>query len=175
MSTAEYSFVDWSQFLPTLLATCIGCMIAILLTTCYDKHKRKHEVDEALNRISAELENIKRELFSISNEKEPELCFYLSPLHTPSYTSLVYSNKLGLILNLDWIQKLRFSDNQNDSFLLLYEYIEEYNIWQNWRTTNKGIPTGERSFADIHIKELSERIMERVDIFSMKYHEYKGE
>lgn len=169
MEPTACSFVDWTQFFPTLLATCIGCMLAILLTSLYDRYNVTRERTAALKNIKFELEKIKSELTSIMSEEKPETCFYLSPLHTPSYDSLVYTRKLGLILEIDWMRKLYSSNNPKDSFLLLYEYIEEYNVWQNWRTTNKSMPEVERKFADTHIKDLHQIIIERIDKFLDTY------
>lgn len=161
--------IDWSQFLPTLIATCIGCMLAFFLTGKYDQKKARNEETDVLKNVISELKRIEQELKRIDSKEDAETYFYLAPLHTPAYDSLVYTRKLGLVLDANWIRRANFPEDSDNTFQLLYEYIKEYNAWHNWRTTNSIMLNADQKFADEHIAELKDKILSRIDALLREY------
>lgn len=164
--------VDWSQFIPALIATCLGCTLAIFFTSCYDRRNYEKEKKEALQNIINELEKVKNEVNSIRAKTDYNSYFYLSPLKTPFFDSLIHVKKLVLLTetalqkgNETAQQKGNETVQQNgnaESILLLYEYISEYNAWQTWRTNHRNVES-DMQLAESCITELEGRILSGIE------------
>lgn len=148
--------VDWSQFIPSIIATCLGCTLAIFFTSCYDRRNNKKEKTEVLQNVISELEKVKNEVSSIRAKTGHSKYFYLSPLKTPFFDSLIHVKKLVLLT-----ETVSKSTNK-ESILLLYEYIVEYNAWQTWRTNHRDVES-DMQLAEGCITELEERILSGIE------------
>lgn len=164
--------VDWSQFIPSLIATCLGCTLAIFFTSCYDRWNYEKEKKEALQNIINELEKVKNEVNSIRAKADYNSYFYLSPLKTPFFDSLIHVKKLVLLIETvpqkgnktvppDGNETAPKNGNE-ESILLLYEYIVEYNAWQTWRTNHRNVES-DMQLAESCITELEGRIISGIE------------
>ena len=155
--------IDWSQFLPTLLATFFGCIIAVILTIIYDSVRKHIDVAESLLHLEEELKSIKETIVDIKN-KEAES--FLCPLYTPVYSSLVSSHRFVMVLDSKRIKDFDEKQGKICCFALIYEYISEYNLWQNMRTQNrKQLDTEDDKRVREYIDQLGDDIVKLIDMF----------
>ncbi len=154
--------IDWSQFVPTLIATFAGCGLAILLTDAYDKHKQAKEKEDIVTNIIAELSKVKIQIENIQKkENSGEFCYYMSPLKIPFYESLIHTDKLEYLTDFFRIVQNENSGNETSVFLL-YEYISEYNAWHTLRSYS--IQHVEvKQVIDPVLRDLEEKIVEIIE------------
>ena len=132
------STIDWSQFIPSLIATFLGCVLAIYFTHLYSKSEQKKEQAEIEKNIIAELKSIK---FTITNEYKVDK-LYLNPIKTHYYDSLINAQKINLLAtNTKFDVISQKEDNTSDLCTILdfYSAIDEFNRWNNWRTNNTNL------------------------------------
>ena len=126
--TSIWNGIDWSQFIPTLIATFIGFALAILGSYLYDNYKDKNERKTIIANLHSELEEMKSELSRIANTltETDSTTLWISPLKTYIWDSTAANNKLGLLSNQSWYKDL----------LVIYHTVHEYNSWHQLRTNS---------------------------------------
>jgi len=114
--------VDWAQFIPSLLATAVGFLLALVGEFVFEKihenSKNKREVTEFLERIKSELVLLKKILSLIDSstlEKEP--------LKTPVWEEAI---NIGYVAILPSVIR--------ESLFKLYKQIREFNSWFEIKT-----------------------------------------
>ena len=131
--------MDWTEFIPNLIATFVGIFMPFFIQVRVEK-SQKH--DEAIHRI----ENIKTELTDIANImiKLNYNQIHIDPIKTPIWDGLVNTNELLLIANAPEKKKYRKgiqckneATHEVDWYTLIYKIygmIDEYNKWWNLYT-----------------------------------------
>lgn len=114
--------VDWTQFLPSIIATFFGVVAAIYVQKKYEDWKQKKEAKDMKQKIILELEEIKDQLESVSEASTEKLV--LSPISLPIYKGLIASAKISLLSRFSWYAE----------FLDVYNMLETYNSWHTFRT-----------------------------------------
>jgi len=113
--------IDWSQFLPDLIATFIGFLLALSGERMYDKYKDWRESKEIAKLFIAELENMSTIVVRTANTSDKS---WINPIKTPTWDSAVSSKSIALLARFSWYNKL----------FELYDAIKDYNSWHNLRT-----------------------------------------
>lgn len=111
--------IDWSDFVPSIIATLIGFGLAIVGERIYDGSKEKVARKKLISFFTIEVESI---MNYISSEKFDQMM--INPIKMPTWKSAISSNNISLILSESWWQDL-FS---------CYSELEDYNEWHNIRT-----------------------------------------
>jgi len=151
--------IDWSQFIPALIATSLGCSLAILFTSKYDKKNSRAEQDEVKHHVFIELDKVASHIRTINTElSQDPTHYYLTPLKTPVFDSLIHTKKIGSLFRSFQSDETEIVNSK--SILMLYDKIVEYNDWHTWRTNNKEQDT---EFAKIHIEKLGNAILNFIE------------
>ena len=118
--------IDWSQFIPTMIATFVAFMLTLLGTYLYDMYKDNEQKKAFLINLRKELEDIQRELGNINRLLEDGTCssIWVVPLKTYIWDSIIENNKASLISDEYWYKDL----------LAIYHMAREYNSWHLLRT-----------------------------------------
>ncbi|MCL2173407.1 MAG: hypothetical protein FWB84_07215 [Candidatus Bathyarchaeota archaeon] len=82
--------IEWNQFIPSILATFVGVLAALLLQRFYEWWKETNEAKEIKKRARAELIRIKDELTDIAHNEE---LLMLKPIKTPVYHNVINLTK----------------------------------------------------------------------------------
>lgn len=117
---------DWSQFVPTLIATFAGFILAIVASFIYDSIRDKNDQGQLIIHLKDELEDVALEIQRISGDmrKENETILWVDPLKVYIWDATTSNNKLSLISSKVWYKDL----------LSIYHSIKEYNSWELLRT-----------------------------------------
>ena len=116
---------DWSQFIPTMIATFVGFILAILGTWIYDTIDKKNECNNLKKDIRNELLKVQNVLIEIEAEdnraiNEKNSILRINPLKCYIWDSAISANKVNLLTKLVWYSEL----------LQIYDTINDYNEWQ---------------------------------------------
>ena len=151
-----FSSVDWSQFLPSIIATLIGFFLAIVFQqwiydVVRDKFTNRRKAVEQIHEICGELKEIEDYLIKEDNSKEDNR-YYLNPIKTPIWDSIVNTYEIQNVAAYFDARKKKSEINEYKEVLIVYDFIAEYNAWHNFRTIQQN---------DIEaIKETRDRILD---------------
>ncbi len=109
---------DWGQFIPSIFATFIGFVLALIGEYVFDRHKDKKSTIELCERIKAELECIKEELGKLT-----EYSLDKNPLKTPVWDEAINVGIISLI-----------PINVRSQLFAIYKRIHELNSWYEIKT-----------------------------------------
>ncbi len=119
------STVDWSQFVPEVIATFLGFGLALFGQWLWERFKDKSDAKNLKKRIASELKRIKNELNNIEG-------IYVEPLKIPIWDTCISTGNFK-VLDVELQEKLA----------LVYSIIREYNSWSlmqsNYYFENKNI------------------------------------
>ncbi len=114
--------VDWSQFIPGVLETFIGVIIALIFQKIYEDIKENKEANKQKLRIKNELINILDDLTQIQENN----IMVLNPIKMPIFQGLKNSAKLSLLERFVWY----------DEMLSVYNELSSYVSWCEFRLTH---------------------------------------
>ena len=103
--------IDWSQFVPAIIATFLGFGLALFGQWLWEKIKDNKDSKKIKLRIENELEQILAALNTISG-------IDVEPLNNPTWKACIYSGEI----------KILDGDLQKNLFQI-YNTIAEYNAW----------------------------------------------
>lgn len=91
------AIMDWSQFIPTLISTCVGCTLAIFFTSIYDKRNIRRERNNIKDNIISELDCVKKTIRDIQRKDKDAVYYYIEPVSTPVFDAWIYGQKMELL------------------------------------------------------------------------------
>lgn len=145
---------DWSQFWPSLVATLIGFVLAIVFqqivyekikAVLFESNKAKKllaEIKKELNDVCATLHRHGKEISDAENGKYA--MFYVDPIKTPLFDGMLNENAFPYLtkykkarlsrnylksVNRDGLKRTRI--NVYNLILSVYDTIRDYNKWWN--------------------------------------------
>lgn len=146
--------IDWSQFVPTLIATFIGFGLALFGSFLYDAIKEHNEKKIVIRNLRNELIEIQSEIAiiatALNNEDNNDVPLWIFPIKTYVWDSIT-TNKLELISEKLWYKEL----------LCIYHGIHEYNTWHKIRTQS-AINGLKYYLTEPSMKRVSEELNERI-------------
>ena len=156
-SFERYTFMraDWSQFIPTMIATFVAFCLTLFSTYLYDNHKDDVQREIFIRDICKELNEMKSDLISINdimhNNMYLNSMLWVNPLKTYIWDSHIDDNKTYLISGEKWYEEL----------LAIYHIAREYNTWHMLRTDmilhNLSYSSIDKGIADLK-EDLEKRI-----------------
>ena len=154
-ATGKEAFViDWSQFVPTLIATFIAFCLTLFASYLYDNYRDSVQRTVFTHDVCKELKTMRDDLHVITNTMSNNSISttWLNPLKTYIWDSLIDNNKAYLISNETWYGDL----------LAIYHMAREYNSWHMLRTE---IIVQGRSNAEMDngIVQLKEKLVNSID------------
>lgn len=156
IATEKKAFViDWSQFIPTMIATFLAFCLTLFASYLYDKYKDSVQRSVFLHDIRNELKTMRDELKKINGilNDNTKSTSWMYPLKTYIWDSLIDNNMSYLISSEKWYGNL----------LAIYHMAKEYNSWHMLRTEImvKGRVNSE---IDRGITRLMEDLIKKIDI-----------
>ena len=161
---------DWSQFVPSIIATLVGFFLALVFQQfLYEKIK---EGSQNRKKAKAQIDKIKNELLGVVKEiekiveaeqKRQTTLAYIDPIKTPVWDAVLNTNELQLISDYLYKYRKKTSDKTDGDLLTqifsLYGLITEYNKWHNLYSEN--LAAG-RDIVQIHqyIEETQDEIID---------------
>lgn len=138
---------DWSQFVPSIIATLVGFFLALVFQQfLYEKIK---EGSQNRKKAKAQIDKIKNELLGVVKEiekiveaeqKRQTTLAYIDPIKTPVWDAVLNTNELQLISDYLYKYRKKISDKTDGDLLTqifsLYGLISEYNKWHNLYSEN---------------------------------------
>ena len=106
-------YVDWSQFLPSMIATFVGFVLALTGQWFFGYIKKSKESDELKSHIAEELNSIKIDL-----EQFVSTSLDVQPLKTPIWNALINAGQVALL-----------DTNTREQLFRVYNTIQEFNSW----------------------------------------------
>jgi hypothetical protein len=103
--------IDWSQFVPAIIATFLGFGLALFGQWLWEKLKNNGDLKKLKQRIKTELEQVRKTLISVSG-------INIEPLKIPTWRACISTGDL----------KILKGNIQRDLFFV-YNTIAEYNSW----------------------------------------------
>lgn len=153
---------DWTQFFPTIIATFVGFVLAILGMWIYDSIKQHFERKELRKDIKNELLKIQEVLRTI--EKDDNIAkgndsriLRINPLKCYIWESTINTNRISLLNKMPCYCDL----------LLIYDIINDFNQWQLLKTT-KIIEGVDVDAINIYLEELKNSLILQVENISVK-------
>lgn len=153
---------DWSQFFPSVIATFIGFVLAILGMWIYDSIRKFFERKNLREDIRNELLRIQEVLKTI--EKEDNIAkgnnskiLRINPLKCYIWDSAISTNRISLLNKLSCYSEL----------LSIYDTINDFNQWQLLKS-NKILEGIDVHAINIHLEELKEQLILQVADVSVK-------
>ena len=114
--------IDWSQFIPTMIATFVGFLLAQMGMRLYNRAKNRSARRDLISSFISELELIRNKLIAMSDAKFENMMIH--PIKMSVWESSINSNKLILLQSYAWYKDL----------YLCYSGLKDYNEWHNIRT-----------------------------------------
>lgn len=111
---------DWSQFLPSLIATLVGFGLALLGEWIVRSISKKVQAKDLKRQLSNEVENI---LKKIDELEKNTMLSEDNPLRIPVWKTAISSNSLNVL-----------DKTTRSVFMRLYDNIEAYNSWYSRKT-----------------------------------------
>lgn len=153
---------DWSQFFPSMIATFVGFVLAILGMLIYDNIKKNSEKKSLRNNIKNELFKIQEVLRTIDEEDKVakgnnSKVLRINPLKCYVWESAINTNKIDLLSKMSWYCDL----------LLIYDIINDFNQWQLLKA-NKLLEGKDVYAINTHLEELKNNLFLQVDDISIK-------
>lgn len=153
---------DWSQFFPTMIATFVGFVLAILGTWIYDLIKRRDERNGLKRDIKKELLKIQKIIREIEEEdkiaeNQNSRILRINPLKCYVWDAAIGSDKISLFGKISWYGDL----------LQVYDTINDYNEWQLLKS-DKMLDKIDVYAINIHLEELKNEIIIQIDRISTK-------
>lgn len=158
----EIASSNWSQFIPSIIATFIGFVLAILGMWIYDSIKNYFERKNLRKDIRNELIKIQEVLKII--EKEDNIAkgnnskiLRINPLKCYIWESTISTNKVSLLNKLPCYSEL----------LSIYDTINDFNQWQLLKSNKilEGISVYD---INIHLEELQKLLILQVENIAIK-------
>lgn len=137
--------IDWSQFIPSVIATLIGFFLAIVFQQFIyekvkDNIKNNKSAKSSIEKIIDELNTIISTLEEIDEKK-----LYIDPIKTPVWTACLNTNEIVLLS--DFLDKknlkkeIPLCNNKEidicKRLFVVYGTIDEYNKWWNLASEQK--------------------------------------
>ncbi len=167
---------DWSQFVPSIIATIVGFFLALVFQQfLYEKIK---EGSQNRKKAKAQIDKIKNELLGVINEIEKIVeaeqerqttLAYIDPIKTPVWDAVLNTNELQLISDYLYKSRKKISDKNNGDLLTqifsLYGLISEYNKWHNLYSENRAAGRKKEDLLQIHqsLEETQKEIMDEAN------------
>ena len=153
----EVSNCDWSGFIPTIIATFIGFVLAILGAWLYDRFREKEERNNLIIDLKNEIQKIKTDLNNIkiedqSAKRDSTKILRINPLKCYVWEAAVSTGKITLLNRRPWYSQL----------LKTYDTISDFNEWQLLKTT-KILDRMEISPINIYLEELRVLAIEQIE------------
>ena len=105
--------VDWSQFLPSIIATFVGFVLALTGQWFLGYVKKSKEANELKSHIAEELNSLKIDL-----EQLVSTSLDVQPLKTPIWNALINAGQVALL-----------DTNIREQLFRVYNTIQEFNSW----------------------------------------------
>lgn len=157
----ELFVIDWSQFVPTLIATFIAFCLTLFASYLYDKYKECVQKRVFIHDICRELDAMQTDLCTINdamhNNKHQRPSLWLKPLKTYIWDSYIDGNNTYLISGEQWYEDL----------LAIYHIAREYNTWHGLRT-DMILHNLSYSSIDVGIIELEKDIEKKINEIRVK-------
>ena len=146
--------INWTQFIPTMIATVIAFGLTILGTYLYDNYVERKEKKEFIINLRNELNDM---LASLSDTQtklldKEEIYLWVNPLKTYIWDSIANTNRLSLISKELWYKDV----------LEIYHTVREYNTWHMIRT-NATIQDQEDTYIEESLKKTSKELEEMIN------------
>lgn len=141
--------VDWTQFIPEMIATLVGFGLALLGSKIYDNYKDKGERKRLVSSLVRELLIIDKTIDNLDLSLT-----WIKPIKYPVWDSAINANKIALIDDTDWFREL----------CDLYDDVQDYNEWHLLKTNLSfllKVPGDSTSITTV-LRKLSEDIKKKI-------------
>lgn len=157
---------DWSGFIPTMIATFVGFILAIVGTWIYDSIKEKDERKSLVIDLKNELWKIRADLNSIFEEDQcaetaNNKILRINPLKCYIWNAALSTGKITLLDKKNWYSDL----------LKIYNIITDFNEWQLLKTT-KILEDIEVEPINMYLEKLRVSAIERIDMIVINMDKY---
>lgn len=161
--------IDWSQFVPSLVGTGLGCLLAIILTRGNDWIRGKQEQRKVEKEILLELKDIhSRVAVNYKNRHEMSSTrYYLEPYRIPVFSGLVFTYKLKKFMKKELPLLVDGSieakgNAASTSILSVYDSVIEVNTWHTWRTNHLNDPIA-LSISDKYLDAIEKELQYEIE------------